>query len=219
MRRLTSWRVGAVVLAVLVALVLAVGGYQLGQASTRPPAEGVDAGFARDMQTHHRQAVEMSFIIRDKTEDPALQTLTYDIINGQAHQAGQMFGWLAAWGYSQNSTEPPMEWMSALGHDHETGGHDDHGASLSPAEAEAAANEAMGMATPEEMDRLRQIDGVEAERLFLRLMLEHHHGGIEMAEVTAEHAERPEVRTLAGAIVEAQTVEAKLLEDLLAARS
>ena len=90
---------------------------------------------------------------------------------------------------------------------------------MSPAEAEAAANEAMGMATPEEMVELQEIEGIEAERLFLRLMLEHHHGGIEMAEVTAEHAERPEVRILAGAIVQAQTAEAKLLEDLLAARS
>lgn len=216
MRRLSSWRVGAGVLAVLLAVVLTLGAFQLGRSSTRPPAEGVDAGFARDMQTHHRQAVEMSFIIRDKTEDPALQTLTYDIINSQAHQAGQMYGWLAAWGHSQNSAEPPMQWMSDLDshHDH---GHD-HDAHLSPAEAEAAANEAMGMATPEEMAELRRIEGVEAERLFLRLMLEHHHGGIEMAELTAEHAERPEVRTLAAAIVEAQTAEAQLLEDLLAAR-
>jgi uncharacterized protein (DUF305 family) len=217
MRRLPSWRVGAAVLAVLLAVVLGIGGYALGRSSTRPPAEGVDAGFARDMQTHHRQAVEMSFIIRDKTEDPALQTLTYDIINGQAHQAGQMYGWLAAWGYSQNSTEPPMEWMAEFGHGHS--GEPDHGASLSPAEAEAAANESMGMATPEEMTQLREIEGVEAEKLFLRLMLEHHHGGIEMAQLTAEHAEQPEVRTLAGAIVAAQTAEAKLLEDLLAARS
>lgn len=218
MRRLPSWRIGAVVLAVLLAVVIAVGAYQLGRSSTRPPGEGVDAGFARDMQTHHRQAVEMSFIIRDKTDDPALQTLTYDMINTQAHQAGQMYGWLAAWGHSQNSAEPSMQWMTRLSDDHDHGHATDHGASLSPAEAEAAANEAMGMATPEEMAELRRLEGLEAERLFLRLMLEHHHGGIEMAEVTAEHAERPEVSTLAGAIVEAQTAETRLLENLLAAR-
>lgn len=200
--RSRAW--GIAVLALALALGLAAGAFLIGRGGTAPSAEGVDAGFARDMQTHHRQAVEMSFIIRDKTDDPALQTLTYDIINSQAHQAGQMYGWLDSWGHSQNSAEPTMAWMTEFGHEH---GH-----------TEADAMAAMGMATPAELQRLRDAQGVEAERLFLELMIKHHEGALDMARLGAEHAERPEVRRLSAAIIEVQTSETRLLRELLAQR-
>lgn len=63
------------------------------------PADGsVDAGFARDMSVHHQQAVEMSFIVRDRTDDEDVRRLAYDIINTQANQRGMMLGWLETWG-------------------------------------------------------------------------------------------------------------------------
>ncbi|ALV33068.1 hypothetical protein AS200_14145 [Streptomyces sp. CdTB01] len=36
-----------------------------------------DVGFARDMAVHHQQAVEMSFIIRDRTDDEDVRRLAY----------------------------------------------------------------------------------------------------------------------------------------------
>ncbi|HHV20211.1 MAG TPA: DUF305 domain-containing protein [Propionibacterium sp.] len=197
---------GLVALALAIALAVGVGGFLLGRgAGGAPAAEGVDAGFARDMQTHHRQAVELSFIIRDKTDDPALETLTYDIINSQAHQAGQMYGWLDAWGLSQNSAEPEMQWMTEFGHEH---GH---------THEEAMA--AMGMATPEQIQRLRDAQGVEAERLFLELMITHHEGALDMAQLAVDHATQDEARRLAAAIIEVQTSETRLLREYLAERS
>ncbi|HET9021623.1 MAG TPA: DUF305 domain-containing protein, partial [Ornithinibacter sp.] len=69
------------------------------QARSSAPAEfGADAGFARDMQTHHAQAVEMAFLIRDRSGDEELRTVAYDIITSQQQQAGQMYGWLVQWG-------------------------------------------------------------------------------------------------------------------------
>lgn len=195
---------GLTVLALALAVALALGGFLLGRSGTTPSAEGVDAGFARDMQTHHRQAVEMAFLIRDKTEDPALETLTYDIINSQAHQAGQMYGWLDSWGLSQTGERPDMAWMTEFGHE--------HGAS----QADAMAS--MGMATPEELQRLRDATGVDAERLFLELMIKHHEGAVDMAQLAAERATEDEVRRLAAAIIEVQGSETRLMREYLAAR-
>ena len=58
--------------------------------SGEPAADGPEAGFARDMSAHHAQAVEMSFIVRDRTSDPAVRMLAYDIINTQSAQIGMM---------------------------------------------------------------------------------------------------------------------------------
>ena len=76
-----------------------------------------------------------------------------------------------------------------------------------------------GMATFEEVQQLSAATGAEAERLYLELMIDHHLGGIEMAETVLERTENPAVRALAHSIVTGQTAELELLERLLAART
>jgi uncharacterized protein (DUF305 family) len=202
----------AAVAVVLLALA-GFAGYQLGAASAGPPADdSADAGFARDMQTHHNQAVQMSMIIRDKTTDPTLRTLAYDIATSQQQQSGQMFGWLVLWGLPQTASEPPMQWMSSSaehGTSHSsTADPDDPGTMVMP-----------GLATAAELRTLEQATGTEAERQFLTLMIRHHEGGVDMAEAAIELAERREVRGLAQAIVTAQSAEITLLNELLQERS
>src|SRR5690348_8354022 len=46
-----------------------------------PRGDSADAGFARDMAAHHQQAVEMSFLVRDRTKDADVRRLAYDIAN------------------------------------------------------------------------------------------------------------------------------------------
>ena len=165
------------------------------------PDFGVDAGFARDMQTHHQQAVEMAFLVRDRTEDPAVRTLAFDIITSQQQQAGQMYGWLVQWGLPQTGSRPPMAWVG--------GEHAAH----------TAAGEPMpGLATTAQLDRLRAARGAAAERLFLQLMIAHHRGGVEMADAAVADASTDEVRTLASAMASAQTSEISLMESMLAER-
>ncbi|PVE14769.1 hypothetical protein DDA93_15590 [Arthrobacter sp. Bz4] len=41
-----------------------------GRTTQTPDGAGVDAGFSRDMQVHHTQAVEMSMIAWDRSIDP-----------------------------------------------------------------------------------------------------------------------------------------------------
>ncbi|MBM6403274.1 DUF305 domain-containing protein [Phycicoccus sp. CSK15P-2] len=164
------------------------------------PDTGVDAGFARDMQTHHRQAVEMGFLVRDRTDDPAVRTLAFDIITSQQQQAGQMYGWLVQWDLPQTGPRAPMAWVG--------GEHAAHG----------EADEMPGMATDAQLDELRAARGVAAERIFLRLMIAHHEGGVDMAKAALADATTDEVRTLADAIDRAQTTEITLMETMLADR-
>ncbi len=76
----------------------------------------------------------------------------------------------------------------------------------------------MGLASQQDMRLLGEAEGVQAERLFLELMIAHHAGGIQMAERAAQDAAQPEVRALAEAMAASQEVETAALEDLLAQR-
>jgi uncharacterized protein (DUF305 family) len=200
-----SGRWGVTVLVALLALVVGVAGTLLVVRATSQTSVtdfGADAGFARDMQTHHHQAVEMAFIVRDRSTDPAVRTLAYDIATSQQQQAGQMYGWLVQWGLPQTGPGAPMAWVG--------GEHAAH----------VEAGEPMpGLATAAQLDELRAARGVDADRIFLRLMIAHHRGGVEMADAALAEARTPEVRTLAGAIAKAQTSEITLMEGMLRERS
>jgi uncharacterized protein (DUF305 family) len=157
------------------------------------------------MATHHAQAVEMSLLIRDTTSDAALRTLAYDIIVTQSTQRGVFMGWLQAWGVPQTSTRPRMAWMP---------GH----ARSGPAAA-GGAPLMHGMATDEEMGRLRDARGAEAEVLFLQLMIRHHEGGVVMARALEGLSRRGEVLGMARSIDSTQRVEIAEMTEMLEKRS
>ena len=160
------------------------------------PGEGsVDVGFARDMGVHHDQAVELAELVRERTDDPTIVQVAKDIALTQQAQIGELRGWLDVWGRRPTSAGPPMQWM----------GH--------------PADEPMpGLASDDEIAALTAAEGVEAEKLFLELMIRHHEGGIHMAEYAAAEADEPFVRTLAHGMVEAQSLEIDQMTDLLAER-
>jgi uncharacterized protein (DUF305 family) len=175
--------------------------------STRPPADdSADAGFARDMATHHDQAVDMAFILRDVTADSRLRALTYDIIVTQTAQRGIFMGWLQQWGLSQSSDQPRMAWMSA----HASAPH-----------AHAAPDQGLmpGMASAEEMQALREARGRDAEVRFLQLMIRHHEGGVQMARAALAAARTDAVRQMARSIDDSQAAEIALMKELLAERA
>ncbi|MFE6492781.1 DUF305 domain-containing protein [Streptomyces sp. NPDC057748] len=171
-----------------------------GSATTAPSDTSVDVGFARDMSIHHQQAVEMSFIVRDRTSDEAVRRLAYDIINTQANQRGMMLGWLEMWGRAKSSSAVPMKWM-----DHPFTPRGD--GSLMP-----------GMATDTELDELRAAKGRAAEVLYLKLMTPHHQAGVEMAAAAATSADTDEIRNLAAGMVRGQQSEMALMADMLKER-
>ena len=55
---------------------------QLADSGRPRPTTSAAAGFLRDMQVHHAQAVDMAMTIRDISDDPDLRRLAYDIALG-----------------------------------------------------------------------------------------------------------------------------------------
>jgi uncharacterized protein (DUF305 family) len=191
-------------LAISIAIAVVAIGLMAGR-SAAPGNDSAEAGFARDMATHHAQAVEMSFLIRDKSQDEALRTLAYDIIVTQSTQRGVFMGWLQEWGLPQSSTAPRMAWMP--GHAH-------------IARAAAAVPPLMhGMASDEELRRLRAAQGRDAEILFLQLMIRHHEGGVLMARAVRALSHRAGVVQMAASIDEGQRVEIAAMTEMLMTRA
>ncbi|MER6998307.1 DUF305 domain-containing protein [Streptomyces sp. NPDC000410] len=214
----THWAaVTAVVLALLFAGAATVASAR-GEAPTTtaaaPGPDSAEAGFARDMSVHHQQAVEMSFIVRDRTQDEGIRSLAYDIANTQANQRGMMLGWLDLWGLPKvRSGTEPMAWMNngeSGGHGGHGGGHGGHqvrDGSLMP-----------GMATKTELAQLAKADGKQAEILYLQLMTDHHIGGVAMAQGCVDLCTVEAEKTLAQDMVDGQNSELELMADLLKKR-
>ncbi|MGW3078181.1 DUF305 domain-containing protein [Kitasatospora sp. NPDC001132] len=205
-RRRRMWWPAALAAAVALALgvpaLVASGTSASGSSTLSVPADdSPEAGFARDMATHHQQAVDLSFVVRDRTADEPTRTLAFDIINTQANQRGMMTGWLDQWGLSQHSTATPMAWMK-MGHDYQA-----HDGSLMP-----------GMATNTQIAKLRTLSGRDAEVFYLQLMIEHHKGGVEMAQGYVDKARNDAEKRLAQTMVVAQTSELQLMTDMLKER-
>lgn len=189
---------------VLTALVGAIAALLIAGRSDAPRDDSADAGFARDMATHHAQAVEMSFVIRDKSPDEELRTLAYDITVTQSTQRGVFMGWLQQWGLPQASTAPRMTWMP--GHAHVERG------------AEGRLPPMHGMASDDELRRLRVAQGTDAEILFLQLMIRHHEGGVLMARAVSGLSRRADAVAMAKSIDDGQRAEILQMTEMLSKR-
>ncbi|GGZ50414.1 DUF305 domain-containing protein [Streptomyces bluensis] len=166
-----------------------------------PAADSADAGFARDMAVHHQQAVEMSYIVRDRTDDEDVRRLAYDIAQTQANQRGMMIGWLDLWALPKVSSDAPMTWM---GMGDMASGKD---GSLMP-----------GMATNTELEKLGKLSGKEAEIFYLQLMTDHHKGGIHMARGCVSKCTVGVEKKLAQGMVAGQESEIQLMTGMLKER-
>ena len=144
----------------------------------------------------------MAGYTRDNSTDPAIELLAFDIETSQQFQLGQMDGWLTSWGLSRTSDQQPMAWMSG-----------------DSADMHMEANGLMpGMATPEEVAKLKTLKGPELDVYFLQLMLRHHQGGVAMANDAAAHAETDYVRNLAQKMSTTQSNEIVTMEKMLRER-
>ena len=197
------------IVAVLVALALGLlGGLALNGVGGEelPGDDSVAAGFARDMKTHHDQAVEMSWIIYDRTDDSLVRSLAYDIARTQESQSGQMAGWLQVWGLSPTGPGKQMDWMRGLGHE--------HGATMTLGDDGLMP----GMATQAEMTKLKGMRGKAADIYYLQMMIRHHKAGVPMAEAARDNSQNDAVETLAQSIINSQTTEVETMTQMLKER-
>ncbi|MDQ4104445.1 MAG: DUF305 domain-containing protein [Actinomycetota bacterium] len=181
-----------------------------GGAPIQSEAGTVDIGFAQDMSEHHRQAVLMAGLARERSNDPAIRSLAFDIETSQLEQTGRMQGWLSLWNAAALSTGRHMTWM--------TDTHSMPGPAHGVESHTTGVATMPGMASPADLEQLRASSGTEFDVLFLQLMLRHHQGGVPMAQYAAQHAETPQVRNLAEKIVASQGAESKYMAQLITQR-
>lgn len=201
MVELPRWQRILLASAAIAALVLATFGITRAvSAPDYPGSASADAGFARDMQAHHAQAVQMSMLIRDRSSNKQVLAMAYDIALTQQHQIGQMHSWLEQWNLPQTTSAPRMAWMQSDEHRQ----MNDDGAMTMP-----------GMAPSRKLDQLRAATGQEADRLYLTLMIDHHRGGVAMAKAALKKASTQHVRDFARKQITAQTAEVNAMKELL----
>ncbi|MEV0898676.1 DUF305 domain-containing protein [Actinoplanes sp. NPDC049802] len=170
-RRPGWWLPAALVVGLLLGVAI---GFLIPRGETLPADGSPEAGFARDMSTHHSQAVEMGMIAYTRATDAEVRMMARDIALTQQGQIGMFQAWLREWNLQPTGSQPAMAWM--------------------PGGAESVEDGLMpGMATPEELKQLREATGIEEDRLFIKLMIDHHLGGIHMAQEVVELSDEPEV--------------------------
>lgn len=171
-------------------------GFYVGDSVARPAHDEVDEGFLQDMRYHHDQAVDMAFHYLTKTEDPhpRLLLIAEEILLSQQIETGRMIQLLRSFRASEvNDTGFAMGWM----------GHS------------MPIDEMDGLATEEQLDEFAAATGDEASRIFARLMIDHHLGGIHMAEYAAENASNENVRRMAESMITGQSAEVDELRRVL----
>lgn len=193
--------IGAGALALVISAACSNSGYETpmaqapasatGPTTTAPSGEAfnhADVMFARHMIPHHEQAIEMSDILLAKQDvDPRVIAMANQIKAAQLPEIQQMRGWLNQWGV------PPMPGMPS-GHMNMPG---------------------HGMMSGDEVSALKNAQGVEASKLFLTQMIEHHEGAITMAQNEIDTGQYPPELALAGSIVTSQRREIDIMKDIL----
>jgi uncharacterized protein (DUF305 family) len=155
-----------------------------------------DVRFMRMMIAHHRQALEMTALVRERTSREDIQRMAWRMDVSQADEIDLMERWLTSRG--ETSPEP----------DHPHAAHGPHGHSEMP-----------GLLTPEQMAHLAEASGPAFDRLFLEYMIFHHEGAILMAEelfATPGAGQEGEVYQFASHVEADQRIEIERMRRMLA---
>jgi uncharacterized protein (DUF305 family) len=139
-----------------------------------PEPNEADVGFYDDMTTHHWQAFDLARIYFANGDDPVLRELAEETIFFQSGEIRDMQRAMEDWGETGTPDEA-MQWMGMT----------------TPQDAQP------GMATPEQLEELESLEGSELDDAFSRLLIDHHAGGIHMADAAVGAASLPDVRELA----------------------
>ena len=157
------------------------------------------------MILHHAQAVEMTAMIRSRTQNKDLRSLGARISSSQADEIKFMKRWLAARGESLSMAMPNMPSMDMS---HEAS-HEALHETVAPMP---------GMLTPKQMEALQQAKGAEFDRLFLLGMIQHHNGALTMVKDlfdTAGAGQDAELFDFATDADNTQRAEIRIMESML----
>lgn len=156
------------------------------QWANQPRPNEVDIGFADDMRTHHLQGVTMAMAYLEDGTDPYFLSTAEEIIIVQAGESRLMGQWLVDWGNPDLDLDNAMDWMGM---------------------APVPQTEQPGMASEAEVAELEAAEGEELDDLFSSLMINHHRGGLHMAQYAVDNGSEDVVTHLGQAIVTTQQSE------------
>ncbi|MDQ3634873.1 MAG: DUF305 domain-containing protein [Acidobacteriota bacterium] len=169
-----------------------------------PPRSLKDVEFMQGMFMHHAQAVEMTALIEERTENKELRLLGARISQSQSDEINFMKRWLASRNQSLSMPMPEMKGMDMSGMD--MSGHKDH-QMLMP-----------GMLTKKQMDALAKAKGAEFDRLFLNGMIQHHKGALIMVRElfeTSGAGQDAEVFNFTTDVDSGQRAEIRIMQNML----
>jgi uncharacterized protein (DUF305 family) len=144
-----------------------------------------DVDFARGMIPHHQGAIDMSEIVLKHGSDPSVKKLANEIIAAQKKEIAQMRSWL-----EKNATLPA--------------GPDAAAVAKAFTDVNAKMHKDMTMAFTGRAD----ID-------FMKGMIPHHEGAVDMAKVLLQFGKDPELRKLADDVIRTQNEEITMMRDWL----
>lgn len=173
-------------------------------ASTRaelPSISAKDLEFMQGMIMHHAQAVEMTDLIAERTQNRDIHLLGERISKSQTDEMAFMTRWLKLRG---QDTE-----MKAAGggNSHAHGGHS------------ASTHMMPGMLTQEQMKALKEAKGSQFDELFLKGMIQHHEGALVMVKDLFDApgaGQDAELFNFASDVDSGQRAEIKTMQNLLA---
>lgn len=157
-------------------------------------ANHADIAFMQMMLPHHAQAIAMAELAERHAVDPKVRRLAGRIKAAQGPEITFMAAWL-----ERQGVEVPTAADDPADFDHAMHGH-------------AAMT---GMLTDAEMGRLARARGEEFDRLFLRGMIGHHAGAVEMAATVAEEGVDLTVAEVAAEVSVTQSTEIALMREML----
>ena len=153
-----------------------------------------DVRFATEMIPHHAQALHMVDMAEGRDLTPEAEQLMSDIEAAQTPEIEQMSRWLEEW----DQPVPDTSGMGPMGGD-----------------MDMDMGDMVGAMSEEALAELEGAEGTVFERMWLQMMIEHHEGAIEMAEVELDEGEHAGTLDLAESIIESQRAEIELMESML----
>lgn len=145
-----------------------------------------DVAFVQGMVPHHEQAIQMSEMVIADGDDPTVIALAEQIKAAQGPEIDQMNAWLDDWGI-EPAESSGMDGMDGTN----------------------------GMMSGDEMDTMSETMGADLDQMFLKMMIRHHRGAIQMAELELDKGSNPDVLALAQAIIDGQQAEIDQMQSML----
>ncbi|MEU9502956.1 DUF305 domain-containing protein [Streptomyces sp. NPDC048196] len=170
-----------------------------------------DVTFAQEMIPHHRQAVAMADLAATRAGSADVKALAATIKKAQDPEITTMSGWLKSWG-----EKVPQDHDMAGMHGGTHGGTHGMEGTDGMAGMDHGGAEAMpGMMSAQEMASMKNATGKAFDARFLKLMVKHHQGAVEMAGTERKQGAYGPAKKLAGDIVTAQNAEIARMRKLL----